>query len=363
LLTEHTPGRFTFHDLLRAYAIELADRVDDGADRRGATHRLLDHYLHSAHAANRLLLHPHLTPIALPPPRPGVAPERPAGDRAALAWFAAEHDVLLAAVRQAAAEGFDAHCWQLVWTLIPALNRRGQWRLQADLHHTGLAAARRCGDLAGQAQSWRGLGGAATQLARYDEARGQLEQALDLFRRIGDHNGQASAHFGLGMLYGRQGRHREALGCAQDALDLYRTAGHRAGQASALNTIGWYHAQLGDHRLALAHCEQALALHAETGDRHGEAITWDSLGYVHHQLGDHRRAGTCYQRALDLLRELGDRYTEAETLAHLGDTRHAAGDIGAARAAWRDALDVLDQLDHPDADGVRARLHQLDRAR
>jgi hypothetical protein len=47
LLTEHIPGRYVLHDLLRAYAAELTHAVDASADRRTATHRVLDHYLHT----------------------------------------------------------------------------------------------------------------------------------------------------------------------------------------------------------------------------------------------------------------------------------------------------------------------------
>jgi hypothetical protein len=44
-------------------------------------------------------------------------------------------------------------------------------------------------------------------------------------------------------------------------------------------------------------------------------------------------------------------------IADLGDAHHAAGNPDAARTAWRHALDILDQLHHPDADQVRARLN------
>lgn len=40
--------RFAFHDLLRTYAAELALAHDPAADRRGALHRVFDHYLHTA---------------------------------------------------------------------------------------------------------------------------------------------------------------------------------------------------------------------------------------------------------------------------------------------------------------------------
>ncbi|MFG2025462.1 BTAD domain-containing putative transcriptional regulator [Streptomyces sp. NPDC048825] len=43
LLTEHTPGRYAPHDLLRAFAAELTRAHDSTAERRAARQRLLDH--------------------------------------------------------------------------------------------------------------------------------------------------------------------------------------------------------------------------------------------------------------------------------------------------------------------------------
>jgi DNA-binding SARP family transcriptional activator len=48
LVSQRSPDRYTCHDLLWAYARELAETHDPPADRRDAVHRLLDHYLHSA---------------------------------------------------------------------------------------------------------------------------------------------------------------------------------------------------------------------------------------------------------------------------------------------------------------------------
>ncbi len=52
LLTEPEPGRYAMHDLLRGYATELAHAHDGRRiEQRAALRRLLDHYLHTAHAA------------------------------------------------------------------------------------------------------------------------------------------------------------------------------------------------------------------------------------------------------------------------------------------------------------------------
>jgi len=353
LLTEHAPGRYTFHDLLRAYATELANGIEANEQRRTARHRIQDHYLHTAYPA-ALLLNPHRDPIALTRPQPGVTPERLTDHQQALAWFTAELRVLLAILNDATC--LDTHIWQLAWTLTTFLNRQGHWCEWAATWRAALEAARRLADPSAQAAAHRGLGWAYNQLGRCDEATAQFQHALDLYDKSGDRVGHADIHLDLGRALVRTGGNVQALDHAQEALRLYVAAGHRAGQALALNNIGWCHTLLGDHQHGLVACQQALALHQELGNRDGEAGTWDSLGLVHHNLGQHARAVACYRRALDLYRDLGDRYEEAMTLTNLGDAHQAVGHHPAARETWQRALTILDQLAHPDGDLVRARL-------
>ncbi|HEX6682479.1 MAG TPA: BTAD domain-containing putative transcriptional regulator [Candidatus Limnocylindrales bacterium] len=72
LAAEPAAGRYRLHDLLRAYAAEVAVSGEPRRTRRAATFRMLDHYLHSAHAAAR-------DPLTLPPPAPGVYAGSPGG--------------------------------------------------------------------------------------------------------------------------------------------------------------------------------------------------------------------------------------------------------------------------------------------
>ncbi|MFF5208662.1 BTAD domain-containing putative transcriptional regulator [Streptosporangium sp. NPDC000396] len=355
LITEHAPGRYAFHDLMRAYATELAHAQDSAPDRRAALHRLFDHYLHTAHAA-ALLLNPHRDPIVVTPPELGVTVNQPVGHERAMAWLTAEHVILAAVVAQAAEAGFNTHAWQLAWSLTDFLDRRGLWPDQVAVHETALQAARRAGDRTGQAHTHRYLGWAHSRLGRHDVAPAHFRSALDLYGELGDPIGQASTHGNLCVALSHQGHHRDALDHAERALELYQAAGHRAGQARALNAVGWHHTLLGDHHRALLYCARALAILEELGDHQEQAHTWDSLGYAHHRLGRHRQAMTCYQRALELFRRASHRYNEAETLIHLGDIHHVIQEPEAARHSWRHALDILDQLGHPDADQVRAKL-------
>jgi hypothetical protein len=85
LIDQDTAGRFAFHDLLRLYAAERARHEDTGEERKAATRRLLDWYLHTVDAAARML-YPDKLRLPLPlaeAPRPAT----PFADhRGALAW-------------------------------------------------------------------------------------------------------------------------------------------------------------------------------------------------------------------------------------------------------------------------------------
>jgi tetratricopeptide (TPR) repeat protein len=355
LVMEHAPGRYTFHDLLRSYAVERAGEHEPEPERLAATRRVLDHYLHTAHAA-AMLLDPHREPIEPAVPHPGTSPQPLTDYPRALRWFTAEHQVLLAAVRHADAVGLDTLTWQLAWTLVDFLDRRGHWHDHIASGEVAVGAARRTGDPAVLARAHRLLARGHTRLRRFEDSDTHLRHALELHRAAGDPIGQAHTHLNLAFAREQQDRHADALHHAGEALVLYQGAGHEPGQASALSALATYHALCGDHPQALRHGEQALALHQKLDYAYGQAAAWDSLGHAHHHLGHHARAIDCYRHTLDLVRGLGDRFDEAGTLVHIGDLHHAAGDPAQADAAWRQALAILDELDHPQAAHVRARL-------
>jgi DNA-binding SARP family transcriptional activator len=360
LLTEHVRGRYTFHDLLRAYAADLAHEHDDDDARRAALTRLLDHYAHTAVAADRLMT-PRRDPIPLPldPCAAGARPEPLADVQRATTWLTAEHQVLFAALRLAAEDGFDARSWQLAWSLNTFLDQRGHWLDMADAWRTALRAAERLGHPAATAHAHRWLAGAAMLLDHRVDALANYRRALDIYGQLGDLVGQSDVHRHLGLLRERQGQLGPALDHVQRALVLSRAAGSRRGEALALNGVGWCHTLLDDHAHALVCCGWALTLLQELGERPGQAATWDSLGYAHHHLGQYVRAADCYRESLALLRDMGDRHAEATVLTHLGETHRAAGDASAAGQVWRDALGILNDLRHRDADTVRTHLSTI----
>src|SRR5207248_10706324 len=179
LLTEDGGGRYSCHDLLRAFAADLLRGTVDG-ERAAATRRILDYLLHTTVAADRLLS-PVRDPIVLTPAVAGVTTEELVGQDQALAWFAAEHPGLVAAVEQAAAAGFDRHAAQLAWGLTTFLDRQARWHDLTDVHQVAVTTPQRVPDLSARAVSYRALSLACIRTQRYDEAAAHLAQSPALY--------------------------------------------------------------------------------------------------------------------------------------------------------------------------------------
>ena len=358
LLFEHLPGRYTFHDLLRAYATEQAGTLT-AEQQQTARRRLVDHYLHTAFTADRLL-HPHRPPIQLDPPRPDSHPQPFADEPAAWAWFAAEHRCLLAIQQLAVRHGWHRAAWQLAWTLDTFHYRRGHRQEPLATWQAGVTAAEHDGDAATIILAHRRLGHVCANVGRHADALHHIGHALTLAEETGDLTAQAHAHQALAWACGRQGADERALDHATSALNLYRVLGEPVWEAAALGAAGWYSARLGHHEQADTYLRAALTLSHRSGHREGEADTLDSLGYLSHRTGRHDQALDYYQRALTLLRDLGDTFGEADILDRLGQTHAALGNHDRACEAWRQALRLYrSQHRAEDADRVR---QQLDRA-
>jgi DNA-binding SARP family transcriptional activator/tetratricopeptide (TPR) repeat protein len=359
LVGEQQAGRFSFHDLLRAYAAELSGTFDSPQERRAATGRVLDHYLHAGRAAAAQYA-PGLAPPlpALPPPAPGVALQSLEARGQALAWFEAEHKVLVAAITWAAEE-FAGHAMRLPLTLWPFLDRGGYWDECVTTGTTALAAARRLGDTEGQACACFQLGRAFTSLGGCQKADAYLREALALYRQSGHCLGQGHAYIGLAQVCERQQRPAGALHYAEKALSQFRVAGDQRREASALNNVGWYHILAGNPLQALPLLREAIARQGNLGTSFDLAYSWDSLGYAQYLLGRHRQAIAHYRRAEKLCREFATPPLRAAILDRLGDAYRAAREPRAARQAWEQASDIFAQLNPSEGAGVRAKLADL----
>ncbi len=355
LAAEHRPGRYVLHDLVRAYAAELARQALGEAGIRAALERNLDHYLHTVAV---LYVFGVIRTITVAPPVPGVLPEQLAGDAATQDWLQAEHQVLLQATVQAAAAGLVTRAWQLFASQAYILGGQGYWADIRDVGQAVLAAAEAAGDQValGWTHETIGRSGMFTGAGHEDLAR-----ALDHFGRAGDLSGQATTHLVASMACAVRGDWARGVTQAGQALARFQQTGDQAGQGWARAALAEHHARLGDYELARGYARQALEVGPATSNLTWLAIAWDALGVAHARLGESRQAIGCYRRGLALVGELKApeaRAMQAVMLAGSGDACRAAGDLPAAVEAWRQALQVLRDLGWPDFLGVGVRLRK-----
>jgi tetratricopeptide (TPR) repeat protein len=307
-------GRYSMHDLLRAYANRLAHIESRESDRQAALTRLFDHYLATAATAVQAFL-----PNQASSPQPATTTPRFADPRAALSWLDAERTALVAACAHTANHGWPTHTIGLAATLYRYLVIGGYYPDAISINTHACHAARHTGDQAGQAHALANLGNLHGRQGRYTEAAAHHQQALALFRAIGDLSGQARALNNLGILHWRPGRYTQAADHYRQALDLYRQTGHQVGQAHALTSLGNAYWRRGHYQQAARHHQQALALYQAARHQVGQGAAMAGLGAVYGRQGRHRQAHDHLQQALALFREIGHRVGEAIALTNLGD--------------------------------------------
>ncbi|WP_436531524.1 BTAD domain-containing putative transcriptional regulator [Actinoplanes sp. HUAS TT8] len=366
LIREHQHGRFQFHDLLRAYAVELAAEHDTPAERDLVVRRGLDHYLHSALAATAVL-HPFRNPIeTAAAPAPGVTPEVPATADEALTWFDAEYPNLVAAITLAEHRNDGPYCWQLNWALAHYLQ---DLRRRLDDTRTLLQRALAMAEKAGN-QRWIAYLGYALarcyyRLDRYDDSRVLFEQVITSSRASGDTFRLSQGLLGAAAATNRglptRENTEESFPYVLEALDLLPSLlpeDRPGSEATALAHLAW-HAfyQPGGHEKAIAHLEASLAVLQLIGYTYGVANARLDLGHMHRRLGATDAALTSYRQALELASDVPE--MQADALTGLAHCYHTLGDRPRFERSRRDALAILQSRHHRGTARIRASLDAL----
>jgi DNA-binding SARP family transcriptional activator len=240
LLTEHLPGRYTWHELLRSYAAEEAGIRERQEDRQAAVHRVLDHYLRASVVASSLLRHGQAEAAPAIPSRPGVTLAEIRGPERAADWFENEQHVLLAVIRQAAEGGYAPYVWELPWTAGWFFRDAACWQRLASAQEAALAVATGQDDLVGLAMARQQLGWLSFLLGDVTGASDHLDEADELTRQLGHPHVRPSQH-----------RILETTAQARRVVWLSRGDGGLQDEIRALYKIDWCLSHLGGCRQAV----------------------------------------------------------------------------------------------------------------
>ena len=362
-------SRYAMHDLLRAYASELAETHDPAPEREAAVARLFDHYLAGSEAAMSAL-HPDDDSTAGDPDE-------------ARRWIEAERPNLAAICVYGAAHGWHRHTVALAGTLFRYLDAGGPVAEAVTVTASAVSAARSAGDRLAQARALSNLGRLHRRQGHLDRAAETYRQALNLYADLGEHAAQAVALRNLGSVHWRLGDYRQAADRYQQARDLYSRVDDEAGEADALVRLGLVDDRLGDHESAAERLrraceiyerlgdgfsetyvlsllarlpdhkdplepiaerlEQSLAAFRRAGDRTAEAYVRTDLAAILVLTGRLADAAGHLREAVVLHRRIGDRASEAEALNDLGQVLRATGDTAGSRDRHGEALALAEE--------------------
>jgi DNA-binding SARP family transcriptional activator len=344
LMTQPEPWRYASHDLVRAYAAELAAAAEDeDEDEDAATTRMFDHYRQSAYRA-MLLIRPYQGPFTVPAPLDGVTVTEFAGPGDAADWFARNYPVLRVVLDQTVTRGLPEYTWQLAWGLDPFLDRQARWQDEVLVHRAALAAAEKLGDPALQAQSQVNLGMALRMLGDPRRATEHFEAAQRFYTEAGDLGGQARVLHFFAMNFDATDSPEQAFACTVRALKLSRQAHDRELEAISLNNLGCRYSNAGDQAAAIPCVEQSLALFEEIGKVSYRPEVLLTLGQCRCRAGDSELAVAHLAEAISVFRAERNPYQEAYALRWLAITQRQAGNMASARRAWQRALPLLSEL-------------------
>ncbi|RFS83551.1 AfsR family transcriptional regulator [Actinomadura spongiicola] len=331
--------RYGMHDLLRAYAKDLAVRNGEVDLPR----RVLEFYLHTAATAMDVL-YPAERDRRPRVPRPAGALPTLHDVGTSLAWLDAERANLVATAVHAAEHG---HAWypvRLALVLLRYLESGGHYADAVALHEHALRAAESVPDHRSAAQLRINLGVVAVQQGRYAEAGAELRRALELAYEVGDDFARMRALGNLGHVYQWQGRYRKAARMLAEAIALARDTGAKGTEARGLGNLGHVRLRQGRYADAAEDLRAAIAICRDIGDAVGEAYALVYLGHVESALGRYDEAGEYHEHALILFRGATEPAGEAYALDGLGGVDLSRGEHEQALDRLSEALELFRRI-------------------
>ena len=359
LIWEKIQGRYEVHDLLRAFALDCADRDEPAAGRTEAIDRLLSWYLHTADAA-ACALNPAFRHVVKEQIPPGRGRLEFAGRDEGRSWLEWEYHNLLAAHSFAVRNHHDEFAARLPRALWGQFSRRASWQDWLEACTAGLEAAQRIGDDRVYNALLLDMGSAHFQARQFENAVSAYEDAAALAEKLGDLGSLATARLNLGQALAGLGRVAEGEAHLQAAIEAHLESGNRYGQAAALTASASVAFHQNSYAEALTRQAAALEIWQELHDAHFEAIAVVNVGHALERLGRLDEAARMLERGVELNRSLGNSLVEASAWECLGEVRAGLQDWPSAVEAYTTARSLVVGVDDARAELLAERISGVD---
>jgi len=343
LLESPAPGRYHFHELVRTFAHEHAQRLPQ-ADRTAALDRLLDFYLAVAWQSAELA-DPKASRTAWPG-RP-AAPRFPAfaTPEDGLSWIDAELPNYLAIIEQLTRlGGRDEKAAGIVVGLYSYFVLRGNlidWLPAIDAVVDGAIDGWTAAQLHADAAI------ALAELARYDESAERFGRARDAFEAIGNLRGVSLTTNNKARLLVRMRQYAEALPLVESALAINQQLGNERAMAATYGTLAEIHTELGDWAAVEADVAAGIVHYTQAGDRGGAANMRIEGAWARARSGHPETAIDDLRQSLAELDELGLRKHTSDAHWVLGMTYLQLAEYEAAIEHAESALEIALDVNDP----------------
>jgi tetratricopeptide (TPR) repeat protein len=352
LLEECGHDRYQFHDLLRAYALDQVQREETEDARRTAQRRVLVWYLHTADAAAKAGSNAYTLPVELEPLASQVPVPAFDDANAAIAWYEAERDNLIGAVRIAHRAGLYRIAWQIPAVLTMIIADREPAGTWLTLQELALDAARQLGDRYGEALTLDNLGIAHRHQLRLAEAERDFTAALTAFQAVGNSLGQARAANGLGVVYLYAHRLDDAVNSFKLALSLAGGLGDPVYAGAFTRNLGWALLERGDLVQAEESLRDAEARLRDINEPLEQSEALSLLATVLRQSERYELAKRTAEQALAIAGESQGTLFEAFALHELGRIALASSDGGQALDHFHQATALFQRVGRPELQAV-----------
>ena len=342
LLEQVARGRYRFHDLLRIYAAECAERDEIETATRRSVELMLDWYLRSAVSAKAVLAPAYQQQVAVEP----VDPQRSAmvfgTYEDAITWVRRELTTLIEALMQANDRGFDRITALLAATMGTLCGCTDRWMDLLQVDAIGLAVARRLGDRVTEVRLLHNQGVAYQFLDRNDEAIPYFEAVLDLITARGDQPDKSILSH-LATAYAVVGWSKVSMPMLEKALQIARETGNRALEASIMGNFCELLLKQGRPAEAVEHARRCVDLIREVDSHHILGHLLRSCGEVCLRADDAEQAIGYLGEALQLSRTLGHPWGEVCAMHALAEALHRTGKTDGVRQLLTDALAIMQE--------------------
>ncbi|TWE12324.1 DNA-binding SARP family transcriptional activator [Rudaeicoccus suwonensis] len=222
-----------YHDLLRAYALDLPASADERHFGVEAVERLVRWYAVAALRAGRAIDRRVAEGVEIAGATGAELPMFTSVEDA-VAWMDRHYPSVCIAMQQAIDHRLDDVSWTFPVALWGYFSYRRLLEDWASMLRLGLTSAERCEDLSAQARIHNNLATSLQDLGELDEAADHFRNALDLRTALGDVAGQAAVRMNLAYLEFSTDQFDSACTGFENAVGLWRQCDNPLGLASAL---------------------------------------------------------------------------------------------------------------------------------